>query len=699
MKTNEQVFHSGEIDVQKRVGVAERMAEFGKLVVRDHMPQQHQDFYQKLPYLFLGYADQNHDVWASVIASDTHFIDVPNDKSLIINNQPFLGDPLNQVLEHFQQNQEQVSLRLGLLGIELATRRRNRVSTQLTKVTADKMTLKVLQTLGNCPQYIQKRSFEHVPTTPSHKNIIAVDRFDENLSAFIEQADTFFVASSSKTNTAFNYDHASEGADVSHRGGKPGFIRVDNDKTLTIPDYSGNNHYNTLGNFEINPSAGLLFLDFKTGDIYTFTGTATTLWDHPDQQHFKGAERLWQFRLKKGFVLRNTLPLRFKLDEMSPNSLMTDSWHDAQQRRSLQENKNRWLNAKVTKTVSESQQIKSFYLALADNAIPKFQPGQFITLQITINGERYTRNYSVSSAPHDEFLRFSVKRDGLVSSWLHENIRENSNITLQLPKGAFYLDTQPQADKSPLRPAVLISAGVGITPMVSMFKHVVDENLRTRNPREILMVNSFRHENDVAFFDEIQNTSQKSDGFAKSLWLITQPENPKNMQPHRVAARLSEALIQQLLPLGRYDFYLCGPQKFMQETYDTLLNLGVRDSDIRAEAFGPASLQRNLEDESVNVSNPEPVNATQARVSFEKSQVEQQWTPDQGTLLTFAESHGLTPEFGCRNGSCGSCKVAIKQGRVNHENASFPVSENEALLCCAKPAGAAEEISSLVLHA
>lgn len=129
----------------------------------------------------------------------------------------------------------------------------------------------------------------------------------------ISKSDTFFVASY----LANNSNAVSEGADVSHRGGKAGFVRVDDKQTLTIPDYLGNFHFNTLGNFVENPQAGLLFIDFEKGHLLTLTGSVEILWDSPDTKFFAGAERLWKFRLDHGFWLKNVLPLRWKLQDYS----------------------------------------------------------------------------------------------------------------------------------------------------------------------------------------------------------------------------------------------------------------------------------------------------------------------------------------------------------------------------------------------
>jgi hypothetical protein len=116
------------------------------------------------------------------------------------------------------------------------------------------------------------------------------------------------------------------GVDVSHRGGKPGFVWVDNNNTLTIPDYLGNFHFNTLGNFLVNPKAGLLFIDFDKGHVLSLTGIVEILWESVELEYFDGAERLWQFHLEKGLYLKYSLPFKWQFEGYSPTTEVTGSW-------------------------------------------------------------------------------------------------------------------------------------------------------------------------------------------------------------------------------------------------------------------------------------------------------------------------------------------------------------------------------------
>jgi predicted pyridoxine 5'-phosphate oxidase superfamily flavin-nucleotide-binding protein len=267
------------------------MENIGGKVIRDHMPEQHRDFYQQLPYVFVGHTDSQGWPWASILSAPVGFIQSPGNKTLTIEAAPLEGDPLKQNLHNGQ--------RLGLLGIELHSKRRNRINAKVSGNSNNKIELAVLQSFGNCPKYIRTRYYGGLKQSKAME-ITALSHINSQAHYLIKNADTFFVASGieEQPNSEQN-----QGADVSHRGGKPGFIRIEDDQTITIPDYSGNGHFNTLGNFELNPRAGLLFIDFERGHILSMTGTVEVIWENPNPQYFPNADRLWQFTIKKGVWL------------------------------------------------------------------------------------------------------------------------------------------------------------------------------------------------------------------------------------------------------------------------------------------------------------------------------------------------------------------------------------------------------------
>lgn len=215
----------------------------------------------------------------------------------------------------------------GLLGIDLSTRRRIRANGRIVEHDADGIRVAVAQSFGNCPQYIQLRSINAIRAGKVHAAAVPVesfDRLDDAARTAIAAADTFFVASRSRAR-----DGAAYGADISHRGGRPGFMRVDDARSgnvLTIPDFRGNRYFNTLGNLTAEPRASLLFVDFQSGDLMQLQGAAEVDWDPAAAQQFPGAERLWRFHIARVWRRKAALPLRWSFSEYAPTALQTGLW-------------------------------------------------------------------------------------------------------------------------------------------------------------------------------------------------------------------------------------------------------------------------------------------------------------------------------------------------------------------------------------
>ncbi len=242
-------FHRGEHDAQRRAGVQRFSAP-----IRAEIPDQHRSFFAGLPMVFVGVANGSGWPVATVLAGAPGFISSPDPRTLHIGALPGPDDPAARWLH--------AGAPAGLLGIDLSTRRRNRVNGTVLATDEQGFTLGVSQSFGNCPQYIQAREVQPQGTD----RVAAAERLgglDPQACALIAAADTFFVASSSGADGA-----EPGGMDISHRGGRPGFVRVDGD-VLTIPDFRGNRYFNTLGNLLLEPRAGLLFVDFQDGGLLT----------------------------------------------------------------------------------------------------------------------------------------------------------------------------------------------------------------------------------------------------------------------------------------------------------------------------------------------------------------------------------------------------------------------------------------------
>jgi len=567
-----------------------------------------------------------------------------------------------------------------VLGIELATRRRNRLSARVVEAAGDTLRLAIDQSFGNCPQYIQTRQLSYArpedaafhPPAP-----IWMTTLDDDAKRTIQGADTFFVASAA----AATGGDAIHGADVSHRGGQPGFVRVGHDNTLTVPDFSGNLFFNTLGNFVVYPRAGLLFVDFESGDLLSITGTVEVIWDGPEVEAFQGAERLWRVQVERAVRLRDAIPHRFSFGEFSPNTHLTGTWEDADARLEAALRHDAWRPFRVVRVKDASSTIRSFYLEPADDhGVSAFAPGQFLTLRLTHDdGSTLVRTYTVSSAPHDTLLRISVKREGRASTFLHDRIRAGALLEAKAPRGHF------RYDASEKRPAVLLSAGVGVTPMISMLRHTLYEGARTRHYRPLTFIHGARSAAERAFYAEALQLAARAQGQMRVVSFLSEvtPDLVEG-EDYQGRGRIDVHALRAILPLDDYDFFVCGPGPFMQDMYDALRSLGVRDARIFSESFGPAALTRQPD---MGSAPPALDIAEEAMIEFRESGAALRWTPADGSLLDFSEAHGLTPVFGCRKGACGSCAVPLLDGDVTYTTLpTTDVPEGQVLICCARPA-------------
>jgi predicted pyridoxine 5'-phosphate oxidase superfamily flavin-nucleotide-binding protein len=317
-------FHAGERAVQTRLGVRAQMAAAGPRYIRDHMPDQHRELFGKLPMLLVGSMDACRRPWASMLVARPGFISTPDERTLRVAAVPAAGDPLRAHLAP--------GVALGLLGIEPHTRRRNRANGRVTALDDGGFTMRVEQSFGNCAKYIQART-PHGVGEPSRLSRAGQGRREGPLlsdaaRALVRRADTFFIASSTPLARP---GQRADGADVSHRGGKPGFVHLGVEggrSVLTVPDFTGNFIFNTLGNLAAHPYAGLLFADPDSGDVLQLTGSADVIWDGPSVEAFAGAQRLLRVTVDEGVWRPEALPLRWSAPELAPQLAQTGAWPD-----------------------------------------------------------------------------------------------------------------------------------------------------------------------------------------------------------------------------------------------------------------------------------------------------------------------------------------------------------------------------------
>lgn len=297
-------FHRDELAAQALGGPGPKSAR-----MRPFMPDQHREFFTLLPYLFVAAADERGWPVASVLAGAPGFVQSPDPVTLRVDSVADTGDPAAVGLT--------VGRDVALLGLDLTTRRRNRANGQVAAVDGQGLSVHVTQSFGNCAQYIQTR--RPTAATRMPEPVEHFDRLDDAARALVAASDTFFVASRSRLEVG-----SDGGLDMSHRGGRPGFVGVHGD-TLAIPDFRGNRFYNTLGNLLGDPRAGLLFIDFATGELLQLQGRAEIDWT-PGGAGPPGAERLWRFRIERGWRRRDAFPFAWTFGDYAPTTLKTGVW-------------------------------------------------------------------------------------------------------------------------------------------------------------------------------------------------------------------------------------------------------------------------------------------------------------------------------------------------------------------------------------
>jgi len=291
-------FHEGERAVQARAGVAAEARGLGR-GISSGIPPGAQPFLEAQRLAVLAGIDTAGHVWASLVTGNPGFITAPSLRRLRLAAGLSDADPLVDGLSSDRP--------LGLLVIDPERRRRLRVNGRVIRADRRAIEIATEEVFGNCPKYIQARAPEQGAHTRG-----AISRWGTTFTVeqrlAIERADTLFIASV----------HAARGADASHRGGQPGFVRVLDERRLRIPDYAGNNMFQTLGNITTDPRVGLLFVAFDTGTTLQLTGRARILWDVSDRAGLPGAERAVEVEVDEVVEIAGQGPLGWRFVEYSP---------------------------------------------------------------------------------------------------------------------------------------------------------------------------------------------------------------------------------------------------------------------------------------------------------------------------------------------------------------------------------------------
>jgi predicted pyridoxine 5'-phosphate oxidase superfamily flavin-nucleotide-binding protein len=293
-------FHRGEIAVQERAGVRDIANDVGEGIV-DHLPPGASEFLARRHMAVLGTVDTRGRVWASVVTGEPGFIETVDERTLRIAARASSSDPLFRNLA--------TEGHVALFAPDFVASRRVRVNGRgiigdgAIYITTDEV-------FGNCRRYIQERIFVGIRPVSDKDPAKLGTALSSTQQQQIAHADTFFIAT----------DNPERDADVSHKGGNPGFVRIVDERRIAFPDYNGNSMFNTLGNVTVNPRAGLLFIDFDTGRTLQLTGEASIDWSPERVRTFSGAERVVDFALEQIIDTPMGFPLVAKFRQFSRNN-------------------------------------------------------------------------------------------------------------------------------------------------------------------------------------------------------------------------------------------------------------------------------------------------------------------------------------------------------------------------------------------
>lgn len=347
-----------------------------------------------------------------------------------------------------------------------------------------------------------------------------------------------------------------------------------------------------------------------------------------------------------------------------------------------------WRQMVVIEMVDESSDCRSFYLVdAAGEVLPTFLPGQHLLIQLPADkhGRKPLRCYSLSDAPDPRYYRLTIKRVPLGSSevdrtknglsdYLHTGLREGDSILVKGPQGHFHIDPDFKG------PLVLLALGIGITPMISMLRW----SLQKHPGREVYLFFQVRNSEQHPFATLLNKWRAERREF-KLTTFYSRPEIDELKGVHfDQTGRFDIERLRPLLPKSRSKYYLCGPNAWMMDFEQQLLQAGVSREDVAWESFGGTTPGIPPSSEIV----PPGRETHKYNVFFKRSEKVLPWSSEHKSLLDLAEAHDVVVESGCRSGVCGACVVKGLCGKVKYNKMpAVPLADGEILTCISQPDG------------
>src|SRR5271165_2239871 len=336
---------------------------------------------------------------------------------------------------------------------------------------------------------------------------------------------------------------------------------------------------------------------------------------------------------------------------------------------------------KVTATRDESRTVRSITLADPDGApLPPWRPGQSIAVRLSREDTRETliRNYSLSNWAGAGTYRISVKREthGAASRYIHTQVKAGDILEVAAPRGTFFLTESGS-------PVILMSAGVGVTPVLSMLHTLA----ATESPRQVWWLHAARGPSQHPFALESRALLNRlGNTHLRIFYTRSEPGEPLSADAEQ--GRLSAATIAQLGLPSTSDVYLCGPASFMDDVSAGLADLGFKHAQVHTETFGAtAALTPGIAASTVPPHLPVGPPGPGPQVQFARSGISAPYGPPATSLLEFAEACDVPARWSCRTGVCHNCETALVSGAVDYTLEPLePPAPGNILLCCSQPA-------------
>jgi ferredoxin-NADP reductase len=615
------IYHEGELEVQAKVGVS-REAEMLAGAMLQSIPPEIAHFIDQQTMAVVGSLDDDGRVWASVVFGGSGFIKALDEQRLSFQRNKChsaAGDPLWRNLTANPQ--------LGMLLIELISRRRLRINGRFLMGDDGNCQIEAHRLYANCPKYIQRRRM--TITEIADTDVSEEWQEGRDLSAIqqdlISQADTFFVASA----------HPEQGVDASHRGGHAGFVQVLSPQRLRIPDFVGNNMFNTLGNFVRYPSAGLVFIDFEHGRLLQLSGRPKVLLNEADERgETGGTSRFWEFEIEIWRESRLPLKLEWKFLDYSPYLPEVQQDLDASDEASL--------SLRVEWAWMETKAVRCLQLVSADGGeLPSFESGAHLPVQVRDKmGNWVERHYSLISNPADRFryrIGVRVERDGRGGSlYLHNSLQIGVELEAKGPRNHFPL--LDDADH-----LILLAGGIGITPLISMLYRLNSQG------RGFELHYSAKHLSDLAFRREIELLA----GERAKFYASAESGQPR-LDLRRILSKNSP----------NTHVYVCGPRRLILAVRELAWEKGWSEEQIHFESFGIA---------------PQPGDRG---VSIELARSGKTvHVPASSSILDALLDEGVEVPHECKRGECSICKTRVLDGDPDHRDLCLTPEEQQKAIC------------------